>query len=92
MVRTFTLILDFSFFQFLGFSHFWATFPDFVPGQENNTPGLILIKYQYPVHTALTKHCSVKWKMLQRIAILSKVNENTEQNTGGQLHPIHSLK
>ena len=45
MVRTFTFLLDF--FQF------WGKFSDFVDGQQNNTPGLILIKYQYPAHSAL---------------------------------------
>ena len=34
-------------------SQFWGKFSDFVDGQQNNTPGLILIKYQYPAHSAL---------------------------------------
>ena len=49
MVTTFTFLFDFS--------NFRATFSDFVDGQQNNTPRLILIKYQYPVHSAL--HCTV---------------------------------
>ena len=38
---------------FLIFSNFGGKFSDFVDGQQNNTPGLILIKYQYPAHSAL---------------------------------------
>ena len=49
MVTTFTFLFDFS--------NFRVTFSDFVDGQQNNTPRLILIKYQYPVHSAL--HCTV---------------------------------